>query len=669
MSLLSWLNPIGNPVNQALVGATSGGSGGGGGGSGDPITDTYGPGATQALIDKYPVLLQSYNDAGGASGLNGRSFGVWVNDYFNQHPENTGNQQAIRELANYAKTGSMDLNADPSTNADGSVPVEQGIYDKVLPSLVSDIDQDTQRRQLAATLGTQLQGDYNTGRSTLETALGPSFDSDAYYKANPDVAAAYAQSDKSMTPQQFAQNDYETRGKAAGAQGSYNSLLQRDNANADATQAAVTGAAQTSATAQLGAMTHYVDSMLTNLDGAQAAKATALKQMIADLGANINTYTDEQKTSLANQIKTAGFDLETSIKSQQDNLKTEIGQLTDANDAQSVARKQALQSEYDKLTAAQAPVSNARLAGATDAATAVNIALQQQQDKLTATQAQQGYIGGSTADATNAARASIAARQQAAGIYGQARLDNATDQRAVDANNATQGYGIATDTAANAAGIAQQNAIGGRTLSDALATGTQNLGDYAATQGRSINDTSGLALKNVADTGATTTNANAVDAANQAQAINNTGATGTLGINTTLAQQTQQAANNAAGQKSGYYDANYPRALSAALTLPSLTTNLTSSLTGLDNYGNSGLTRSLNTLNWWSGGGQAQTPGAVATTPDTTGSGLASLGAGLLGSAINVGNSNKWWTTPTAPSVSNTAQAQTGTNDLIGAGL
>jgi len=748
-NLIKLGDPFGiDPINKAVSGRLGGGGGGGG-----TLADQYGADAFSELDKIHPNFRRSYDSAGGAKGLGGRSFEKFLTDHFKAHPEDQEVRDATQALQGFAETGRMlwpgegeglvpvyddgTVGGDPEQPAD--VPAEQGLYNLAMPGLLDDINRDAGRRDLAKTLGTQLTTDTNAARGTLESALGPTFDSESYFAANPDVAAAYAQSDKSQTPTQFAQNHYESYGKNEGRQGAYTTLLQRDNANADRTAASMSGAAQLSAQQQLEALAHYATEMKGNLSGELQQRAEALEAQIKALGANLDQYDDAQKAALAKQIEESGHALETAIKSQQDNLSTqiqtlreantaqgqarlaslqqeseslrnantaqgqarkaaldtEITQLKEASTAQGQARLTALTQEMDKLTAAQEPVAQARLAGANNATTAVNIGLQRQQDLITAQQADNGYIGGSTLTDAAAIRATIDARQKAAQIMSDAREKNALDTRdvathgattersiaealaadrsaisgrsategrtiadqisgnesAIAGRNATETRGINDDVTQGTAAITAQGAAGTRTLADALATGKQQISDFGSSQTRTNANNVATTRLNIGNTGATTKYNDALYGGSEGRKIGDALTTGTLGVNTALAQQQQAAANAAAAAKSSYYDANYQRQLGSALQLPSLTNNLTNGLTNLDNFGNSGLTRSLNTLNWWSGGGQAPTPGYVPVNPTQTGSDMAGLGAGLVGSAINIGNANKWWQSPIKPGV------------------
>lgn len=657
-----------DPVLAYVV--NKGGKGGGGSGGVAPISQTFGADALAKLDAAEPNYRRSYDAAGGAAGLNGRSFDQWLADHLALHPEDPGNQM----LKTYDETGQMlsptggdgyePVYADDPTSS-GEVPVEQGIYNLTKDRLLGDVEADAGRRDLATALGQDLQSSYNSAKNTLAGAMGPTFDAESYFAANPDVAQAFVESGGKMfdpngpalSAEQFALKHYEEAGKQEGRQGAFTSQLQREYANADRTAGAVIGNAQESAASQLAALQTYAANLRTNLSGEMQQRAAALEQQIASLNQNLDKYDEAEKAALLKQISAMGQNLETSINSQRENLTTELAGLQGAVDAEGQARKAALETEIQKLNAAQAPVAEARLGAANTAATAVNLGLQQQLDRQTANDAQQGFVGGSSASEANALRAAIAARQNAAAIMGQARVSNAADTRDVATREATEGRSIADAIAAGTRAVTERGATGNRTLSDALATGKQQIGDYGATQERGITSTTNQGRLNVNNLGATTSYTDALYNAAQGRQIGDTQASGTLGVNTNLATQTQQAKDAAAAAKSGYFDADYTRKLGAALTLPGLTTNLTNSLTGLDNYGNSGLTRSLNTLNWWSTSGTAPTPGYVPIQADTTGQDIAGLGAGLFSGGASIASAGaKNWFTPktTTPVASST---------------
>ncbi len=331
---------------------------------------------------------------------------------------------------------------------------------------------------------------------------------------------------------------------------------------------------------------------------ANAARLAAELDQAGKTGAEISS---SAATSAADQQKA----LEDAMAARRNALAAEIAALRGAFDTQSAARRAALQTELDQLTAAQAPLSKARLDTANALASGINLGLEDTTDRLTAERAKQGYIGTSTFDNNALARATIGARQQAAQALGSARELNAGDVRAIGAHGATEGRTIADELAANLLNTSGREATEGRTLADLLATGGQGIATNLATQQQGARDS------------------------------------------TTLARQ-------------GYFDNAYTRGIGQLLTIPGLTTSLTGSLGALDNYGQSGMNRALSALNWWNTNqGAAPTAGYTPLTADTSGNDIAGLGAGLLGAGLKYAQGSDWWRTPTTPAPKTTAPATT----------
>jgi hypothetical protein len=143
-------------------------------------------------------------------------------------------------------------------------------------------------------------------------------------------------------------------------------------------------------------------------------------------------------------------------------LQTELGMA----DETATAKRAALDDALAKLTAAQQPLSDARLADAEGQVTAVNLGLERTLDQLDADRAQQGYVGGSTGDINAATRATVDARQRGANMVGAARVANATDTRDIGGFGANQGYSIAGALADQRQALT--NADYGRSLQAAL---------------------------------------------------------------------------------------------------------------------------------------------------------------------------------------------------------
>ncbi len=501
---------------------------------------------------------------------------------------NAGDQNAVAQLT----AAGYELSSD--TN---DLPIEQGILQQALPSLLGDIDADAGRRALAAQLTDQATGGFKSAAAAF----------------SPEANAA---------------------------------RLAEEYAQADKTGAAISGSAATGAAEQLAALQASIAAMQGNLSGDLASKAQALQDQITALNSNLDTLDASQKATLAQQIAANQANLEQSISSQRESLGTEIAALRNAADAQSQARAAALQKEVDGLTAAQAPMAKARLDSANALATAVNMGLQSTTDALTAQRAKQGYLGGSSFDNANLARAAITARQQAAGALGTAREQNASDIRDIGVHGATAGRSIADELAGNLAGISGREATGGRTLADLLATGTRDIGDTSAAGIAGISGQTATGKFNVGNSGAAQTFQDQTLGATQKRSLADALASGGAGIASNLATQQQGARDATTQARQSYFDNAYTRGLSGTLAIPGLTSSLVGNLTALDNYGQSGLGRTLGALNWWSSPGTAPVAQYQAQQADNTGNQISALGSGVLGAAVGIGNQNNWWSTP-----------------------
>lgn len=511
-------------------------------------------------------------------------------DQFNQlvAAANAGDQNAIAQLTAAGYEQSSDT---------AQLPIEQGLLQQALPSLIGDIEADAGRRDLVAGLTS-------------------------------DATGAYQNAIDSFSPEANA------------------ARLAEEYAQADATGTRISDSASTAAAEQLAALQASIAAMQENLTGELATRAQALADQIASLTANLDTLDASQKATLAQQIAANQQNLEQSITAQRTALSDEITALRGAADAQSQARAAALQQEVDALTSAQAPMAKARLDSANALATAVNMGLQSTTDAMTAQRAKQGYLGSSSFDQANLARAAIMARQQAAGALGGAREQNASDIRDINVHGATQGRSIADELAGNLASISGREATGGRSLADLLATGTRDIGDTSAAGIAGISGQTATGKFNVGNTGATQTFQDQTFGATQKRALADALASGGAGIASNLATQQQGARDATTNARQSYFDNAYTRGQAGNLAIPGLTSSLVGNLTALDNYGQSGLGRSLGTLNWWSAPGTAPTANYNAVQADNSGNQVSALGSSLLGTAIGVGNANNWWATP-----------------------
>lgn len=281
-----------------------------------------------------------------------------------------------------------------------------------------------------------------------------------------------------------------------------------------------------------------------------------LQQALPGLLADIAKDIDRQSAADAqNAIAQGDYDLARQIIARATSgqqLQTELG----TADQTAASKRAALDSALAKLSAAQAPLSEARVNEAEGQITGVNLGLERTLDQLDAQRAEQGYVGGSTSDINAATRATIGARQNAAQLMGAAKTANATDTRDIGGFGANQGYSI-------------ENAL-----------------------------------------------------ADQRQALTN---------------------------------ADYGRSLQAALSLPQLQNQFTTTQQNIDSQRNAGLGRTLGLLNWWGTNSTAPTATYQPVAADGSGNDLAGLGANLTGAAVSIGNANNWWQAPktTNPSVTN----------------
>lgn len=476
------------------------------------------------------------------------------------------------------------------------VPLEQGLLDTVLPGLLQDVNNDADRQAVAGDLASQLQISNQEALDLIRRA---------------------------------------TSGE----------LLQQDLANADRTTTANIDAVNQSMATQLAALSEATSAMQSNLSGELASKAAALQQQIGTLLQNLDQLDATQRAALTQQVQEMQQNLETSLATQRAALEQQILSLQGAAGAEADARRAALTQEIASLTAAQAPLADARVKAAELQATAVNLGLQSTQDQLRADAAREGFVGGSTMQDAALARAAVDARQNAAGALGQANLANATDTRDIAARGATGERTIAEALAAAQREISGQRATGTAALDVAGATGRQQLGDQFATGKAALTNQTAANRAAINAQGANTTYQDSVAGASGMRSILDQLASGTAATKVAGAQQTQEAQQAGNAAKATYYDNDWARALSAATMTPGLTTNLVGSLSALDNYGRSGVDRTLNTLNWWSNPSTAPTPGAVAVQPSTSGNGLSTLGSSLVGAGLNLGTSNDWWRT------------------------
>jgi hypothetical protein len=95
------------------------------------------------------------------------------------------------------------------------------------------------------------------------------------------------------------------------------------------------------------------------------------------------------------------------------------------------------------------------------------------------------------------------------------------------------------------------------------------------------------------------------------------------------------AADYTTNLRQNYFDADYPRRLNAAFAVPGIEGTRFTFGNQADDYGQTGLRRGLQLLDWFSGGGQAPAVSPYQETASQAGNDLAGLGTGLVSSGFN----------------------------------
>lgn len=302
----------------------------------------------------------------------------------------------------------------------------------------------------------------------------------------------------------------------------------------------------------------------------------------------------EQQRALDAQIAANSSSLTAELAAKQTALQQELSTLGGAVDELSVARKAALGSEMQKLVEAQNEVNAARIRAAESQASQINLGAEATVDRLTADAARRGYVGGSTGDSNALARSIIGARQQAAATRTAADLTNSQDNMRLSAYGAGENRSITDDIAGKRYDIAGYGAGQGRQLSN-----------YGADQTRANADFGSSETRNIADANAQ--------------------------------------------RKLGFFSNDVTRRL-AALSLPAQAVQQEFQVRDMaDNYGQSGLRRSMENLNFFNiGTSQAPNTNPYYVQPNTTtGDTMQNLGAGLVNLGGSIGNANNWWSKPT----------------------
>lgn len=617
--------------------------------------------AVQAIFTAKPEQEQTFlNDYGG-------DLGQWLNAFQGWWTANGSSvaSQLDQFGPEIGLLGALGFDINPqavppgtlNTNGSGQ-PLEVGLLNATLPAMLTDVNGDAARRNLVGSLATTALSGVSAAATTIGRTQGGGFDGRAYLQANPDVSAEYQRQRgaglTTLDENQFAERHYLQFGQREGRQPAYtlSSQLAGDYNNANQTTAANIAANNTAFQTQLGALQKATTSLQDNLSGELAARAAALQTQIASLNDNISELDASQRAALATQIASMQGNLEEQVATQRQALQEQLAALGTAATTEAQARRAALNQEITALTAAQAPLAEARIRAADLQATAVNVGLERERDQMTADAARQGYVGGSSARDGAAVRATVGARQHAAEAMGAATTANATDTRDIGVRGATGERSIADALAGAQREIAGYGAGTNYQLTSNFATGRRAIGDFGAQGTAGISNTTATNRFNVGNYGANTTYANGVYGAGQNRGILDSFAQGTYGLTASNAQQNQGATIAGNQQRSNYYDGDYTRRLGGAMMLPGLTATAATTLTALDDFGTSGLTRTQRLLDWWTPRTSTPpTPGITPTTANNSGNDLASIGAGLTGAALNIGAANNWWRRPsTSPS-------------------
>lgn len=555
----------------------------------------------QDLLAHFRKTVPNADDILASGNQGGDFFNKWTGDIMADLGVATWEEIPAEVLPQYEYAG-PDLGATQSA--------EQYLFNAAAGSLVPQIEADKARAEEAAALTAQT-GDAFTGfRNTLDLA----------------------------TP-------------TVGPSGELTSpLLTSQIATVNATSDAQKLAADQAAAKSLADLSQSVTAMQANLTGALAQQAEALKASVASLQSNLATLDDDQRRALASQIADQQRNLEQNIAANRQALTDEVQGLQGNTNAAAVARRTALEQQLAALNAAQAPVAAARIKAAEALVTAINVGLQGTLDQLKATQALAGYIGGSSMQDANLARATIGARQEAALTRGQADLANAADTRDIATYGANTRFAIDDAVAQELQNIANYGVQGAANLARQESDQLRAIGDTAAAERRLIANQTAMERANIGawEAGATLENANQGIA--QQLAIQQGGVTGGLDITNTQTQQQQEIANQKALAEAAARDAVFPTAVTAGQLATTLPAEEAAAKTALIPYATVGTRNALDTFNWFSNTATPPEPTVTLTQPSTAGSDYATLGANLAGAAFQLYDPKKQ-TAVTKPSI------------------
>lgn len=587
--------------------------------------------------------------------------------------ENAGDPSAQR-LASWANKATQNAPLDSA----GGVPLEQDLLENALPRIYDDIERDAERGALADSLTRQATSDYEAARAALSLEENARRLQEEYRMAD-ETGRRLSDSAATSADEQIAI----LQQAVAAMQGSLQGEMAERAAALQQQIAALTANLGQLDEAQKAALAQQLTEQTQNLETSIGSQRQALEAELEALRGAATGRTAAQQAALEAELATLRGLNTTEAAARRAALEQEIAQLRTATGEQGAARAAALEAEIAGLTAAQEPLAATRIDTAESLATGINLGLEGERDRLTAQGARRGYIGGSSFEDAALARAAIGARQGAAQVLASAKEANAMDTRSIQGRAATEGRSLADELARNyfnvsgraaaegrgladwiagrntelgaygAAGrrgiadqdsqaefdIAARGASGQRSLSDALAEGRRGIGDFGAAGRAGIANNTATGRFNIGNTSATQQFQDRVFGAEQGRWLLDALSRGRaeIGSSRSVAQQGARDASTTARQ--GYFDNAYTRGLQGTLARPGMSATLTNTLTGLDNYANTGLQRALGTLDWWStNSGTPPTPGFVPVQPSQSGNDLAGLGAGLVGSAFNMWN-------------------------------
>lgn len=261
-----------------------------------------------------------------------------------------------------------------------------------------------------------------------------------------------------------------------------------------------------------------------------AARRAAIDQEAADLEGVVGEEADARRAALAKNRAELDAAQNTYSGARLSNLNNEIQALRGVAGESAAARRAALEQEANEIRAAQDPLNAARLAAAETQGSTINQALERTLDSIVARQAEQGFVGTDSFTDSALLRATLEARQGAAGAVQGARVDNAADDRSIAVRTANQRRGIDDELARTNESIGQRSATGTRTLEDERAGGLNANATMFSNDGRAISDNLAGARSAIGQNRARATGILAGYGADEGRIIANQGTDRNLGL-------------------------------------------------------------------------------------------------------------------------------------------